>query len=400
MASWGDEPPPEFGPLMPALEMIIAADFSEIKSFTVACNTISKLQANVAAQPAEGKPMKINVLRDATARELLSVPGMEEALTALGWVTPEEGAEGELVFAGDIRTVANVLERIASTSAWARRRSAGVKLEAATSDPHGWSKELHLPAVLKKDPKFKGAVWDVTYRPSAPDGVILFHNSPFSNWLTCGKRVQFMHRGNLFSFSTSENLIMAFKEHLLAGTALEVTFKSQSAISSPADGKALAARATRSVKDYTWWGHHGMHVLVGATACYLKFSQDAGLRQLLLSTQKALLIETAPHDGAWGVAMNSSQFLSTAAAENFTLGSMASDTLSFEVNGKKFDRMHRESNALGKSLMVVREMLEAVAPPDTQVELRDSVLKTCECLELLALPFDWKSASDRLLSSW
>jgi len=271
-----------------------------------------------------------------------------------------------------------------------------VQLVHSTSDPQGWSSELHLPVVLKTDPKFKGAVWDVTYRPCAPDGVILFHNSPFSNWLTCGKGVQCLHRGQSFRFSTSENLIMAFKEHILAGTALDAVLKSQSAINSPADGKAKAARATRATKDYTWWSHHGMHVLVGAIACYLKFSQDLGLKNFLLSTQKALLVETAPNDGAWGVAMNSAKFLSSAHPEHFTLSSTAPDTLSFEVNGKTFYRRHGESNALGKSLMIVRELLQT----EPLLELQETVLHICQHLESLDVPLDWKAALERLSSSW
>lgn len=386
---------PEFGPLMPALEILTAGDFSDIKPFSEACEILCKLQAK--ADP--GANTKINLQTSKTGRKLISVPGMEEVLTLLGWITPEAGGDGELLFAG--RAVPDAVERIGAVSAWAQRRSAGVRLVSVTSDPQGWSHEFHMPAVLEVDPKFKGAVWDVSYRLSAPDGIVVFHNSPFSNWLPCGQQVQCMHKGRRFSFSTSEGLIMAFKEHLLAGTALEVTLKNQSAIKSPADGKAWAAKATRHAKDYSWWSHHGMHVLVGATACYLKFSQDSGLRQLLLSTQKAVLIETAPNDGAWGVATNSSKFLSSPAPESFALGSIAEDTLSFEVNGRKFIRKHGESNALGKSLMIIREMLLLeFEHPRPDVELADAVLLVCQQLECLALPFDWQSARDRLLSSW
>ena len=77
---------------------------------------------------------------------------------------------------------------------------------------------------------------------------------------------------------------MAFKEHLLAGTALEVALATHTGYHSARESKEAAGRATRGAKDYTWWSHHGMHVLVGTAFCWLKFSQDAGLRRLLLST--------------------------------------------------------------------------------------------------------------------
>ena len=95
---------------------------------------------------------------------------------------------------------------------------------------------------------------------------------------------------------------MAFKEHLLAGTALEVALATHTGYHNARESKEAAGRATGEAKDYTWWSHHGMHVLVGTVSCWLKFSQDAGLRRFLLSTQQALLVETAPEDGSWGVA--------------------------------------------------------------------------------------------------
>ena len=135
----------------------------------------------------------------------------------------------------------------------------------------------------------------------------MFHNSPFSNFWPCG--VQCTHRGVPLRFATSEALIMAFKQHLLKPTAgaaphasLADAMSTHAAIQAPSENKEAAARATRRVTDYTWWTDHCVHLLVGATACLLKFSQDAGLRRLLLSTQGVLLVEAAPHDGAWGLA--------------------------------------------------------------------------------------------------
>ena len=176
----------------------------------------------------------------------------------------------------------------------------GTEIVMATSDPEGWSRELHDPCVLQENDKFQGAVWDVKHPACQPDGVVLFHNSPFSNWFVCNQ-IRLRHGGRDFSFPTSEHIIMAFKEHLLAGTALEVALDTRTGYHSARESKEAAGRATRGAKDYTWWSHHGMHVLVGTVSCWLKFSQDAGLRRFLLSTQQALLVETAPEDGSWGV---------------------------------------------------------------------------------------------------
>eukprot|EP00419_Tripos_fusus_P017459 CAMPEP_0172741964 /NCGR_PEP_ID=MMETSP1074-20121228/128384_1 /TAXON_ID=2916 /ORGANISM="Ceratium fusus, Strain PA161109" /LENGTH=405 /DNA_ID=CAMNT_0013572401 /DNA_START=50 /DNA_END=1265 /DNA_ORIENTATION=+ len=399
MTNVADELPPHFGPLAPALEALVAGRFSECESFTSACDILCTLLNTIAADPGNMKYRKINVLKSKIAQKLISTPGMEEALTSLGWLAPEAGDDGELAFTGDVGGFTDAVDSITAVAAWARRRNAGVMLVSVTSDPKGWSSELHDVSVLTTDPKFKGAVWDVTCRSATPDGVLVFHNSPFSNWLPCGQQVRVAHGGQDFSFSTSEHIIMAFKEHLLVGTALDATLKSQSAIKGPADSKAAAGRATRNAKDYSWWAHHGMQVLVGATACYLKFSQDEGLERLLLCTQRSILVETAPNDGAWGVAMNSSQFLSNADPEHFGVGSVAADTLHFEVNGKRFDRKHGEANALGKSLMLVREMLRVCAaesPASEVPELQTTVLKVCRHMDRMDLPFDWLSAAERL----
>ena len=164
-----------------------------------------------------------------------------------------------------------------------------------------------------------------------------------------------------------------------------------------AQAKEAAARATRRAADYSWWAHHGMQLLVGAVACLLKFSQDEGLRRLLLSTQGALLVETAPNDGSWGVAMNSSVALrQSELARHFGLRSVAEETLQFEVRGAVHTRPRREANALGKALMVARSMLLADIDAPAGIELRDAVGLVTQHLRLLALPISWNSAEHHL----
>lgn len=398
-----DEGVPGFEPLRPALELLIAGSFRDSGPFLEACDILCRLLSKVVENPDEAKYQKINVRKSKAGGKLVSLPGMEEALAALGWAPVEGGEDGELVLTVGTTGLDEAIARVNAVTGWVRRRSAGVQIVSAIRDPKGWSSELHDPSVLTKDAKFKGAVWDVTPCSCSPDGVVLFHNSPFSNWHVCGKQVRLAHQGQNFSFATSEHVIMAFKQHLLVETALDATLTSQSAIRSPSDAKNAVGRATRGAKDYTWWSHHGMHVVVGTIACYLKFSQDAGLQHLLCSTQKALMVEAAPHDGAWGVAMNSSAFLRGAYPADFALASMVSDTLRFEKNGKVIIRPHGQANALGKALMLTREMLNAQKsePAEPEVpELRDIAAKVCKFMDHMGMPFDWASAEERLSSCW
>lgn len=398
-----DERPPVFEPLQPALEALSAGRFCDSAPFLEACDILCRLLSKIVDNPGDTKYQTINVRKSKAGAKLTSVPGMEEALAALGWAPTEGSEDGKLVLPDGVTGLGDAVDRISSVTAWLRRRIAHVHIVSGIRDPKGWSHEFHAPTVLTTDAKFKGAVWDVTPRPCSLDGVVVWHNSPFSNWHVCGKQVRLAHRGQNYSFATSEHVVMAFKEHLLAGTDLDATLKSQAAIRSAADAKNAVGRATRGAKDYTWWSHHGMHILVGTAACYLKFSQDAGLQHLLRSTKEALLVEAAPNDGSWGVAMNSTAFLSGADPTDFTLGSMVTDTLRFEVNGRTIIRPRGQANALGKALMLTRDMLSQCEPGTAQAEapeLREVVTRVCEVMEGMALPIDWCSAAERLSSSW
>ena len=142
-----------------------------------------------------------------------------------------------------------------------------------------------------------------------------------------------------------------------------------------------------------------MHVLIGTTSCWLKFSQDADLRRFLLSTRKALLVETAPNDGSWGVAMNSSQFLQGAAPQDFALFSAANEELRFDVGLLTITRHRCEANALGKSLMITRALLEAggkEAAPNAAPALVDVIALVARQMKLMQVPFDYGAAVEHL----
>ena len=133
-------------------------------------------------------------------------------------------------------------------------------------------------------------------------------------------------------------------------------------------GDCLARHAKLSAKEskqaanlpgaYPLWADHTFQVLLGASACLLKFSQDAPLRKALLGTGHCVIIECAPNDGAWGVAKNSKDFLDAAEKpEDYNLQSTEGSEFSFTAGSWSGSRKRRHANALGKALMLTREVL-------------------------------------------
>jgi len=116
----------------------------------------------------------------------------------------------------------------------------------------------------------------------------------------------------------------------------------------------------------------------------------------VLATQGVLIIEAAPNDGAWGIAMNSADALRHVQAPHFDLHSAADEPVRFEVHGTQFTRPRREANALGKALMITRSALLAGVEAPPGIELRDAVGLVTKHMRLLRLPFDWAAAELRL----
>eukprot|EP00927_Polykrikos_kofoidii_P052306 TRINITY_DN46099_c0_g1_i1.p1 TRINITY_DN46099_c0_g1~~TRINITY_DN46099_c0_g1_i1.p1 ORF type:complete len:323 (+),score=56.48 TRINITY_DN46099_c0_g1_i1:44-970(+) len=226
-------------------------------------------------------------------------------------------------------------------------------LSTVISDPSGWSLELHSSSVLEANPKFKGSVWAPV---GGPDGTVLFHNSVFSNWY---KGVFTLRHGSVdICFGNSEAVIMAVKECHASGERLGTCLAKHSQLS-PSDSKESAASSGDA---YPLWGDHAFQTLLGASVCLLKFSQDLALREALLSTDNATLVESAPNDGAWGVAMNSQEFLQAGEnPEDYSLQSTTQSMLHFTAGNWSGTRLRCEANALGKALMLVRSILRRKA---------------------------------------
>uniref|UniRef100_A0A6V4VBC5 NADAR domain-containing protein n=1 Tax=Prymnesium polylepis TaxID=72548 RepID=A0A6V4VBC5_9EUKA len=380
-------------PFSSALAALAESQYEGAEAFLTACSTLRILL--LGATDAKRRSVRRTNPRIAS---VIGVAGIEEAMLSLGF-----REEGERI------TLDDSVDRFAGValldSAAGGVRRHGLAPIQRTSDTKGWSAELHAPCVLDANPKFKGAVLDLRPRDGAPSGVLAFHNSPFSNWWPCGASIEFCHLGVSLRFATSEAILMAFKQHLLAPMAgvaphasLAAALGTHAAIHSPAESKEVAARATRRASDYTWWAHHGVHVLVGAAVCLLKFSQDVGLRRLLLRTQGVLIVEAAPHDGAWGVAMNTSQALRAVdeLPRRFGPRSEAQDPVQFDVGANRIIRPSCEANALGKALMVARDALLAGADAPASMELRDAVALAARQMRLDELPVDWECAERKL----
>jgi len=101
--------------------------------------------------------------------------------------------------------------------------------------------------------------------------------------------------------------------------------------------------------------------------------------------------------------MNASTFLQQGAnPQDFTLGSTCEKKLSFKVGTRTIERAHREANALGKSLMIVREMLQkrnnsSLAPA---VELQETIQAVLKHLKCHVSDLDFSSVEQKLSASF
>ena len=70
-------------------------------------------------------------------------------------------------------------------------------------------------------------------------------------------------------------------------------------ISSPKEVKALG-RKIRNFDEHQWAEHRYKIVKQGN---YLKFSQNADLKEFLLSTNNKIIAEASPYDAIWGIGL-------------------------------------------------------------------------------------------------
>jgi ribA/ribD-fused uncharacterized protein len=131
-------------------------------------------------------------------------------------------------------------------------------------------------------------------------------------------------QGKRLTFGTSEQYMMYAKALLMSDSA---TVQKILEAPGPAEAKALG----REVKNFDQdkWEQNCDAIVEGGD--YLKFSQDAWLKGVLLGTGRREIVETSPNDRFWGIGF---------------------DTENAEANVEDWGE-----NRLGKALMRVRERL-------------------------------------------
>ena len=146
-------------------------------------------------------------------------------------------------------------------------------------------------------------------------------------------------------FACTESVIMAFKHSIDKNTPTLVELLEMYRNKSARDAKLRAKK-----EGYPLWADHWFQVLLGATACLLKFSQNDHLRRALFDTGEAILMEARRGDGSWGIAKSALEFINSEEDPmHYALGSVDPSLISFPVGEQTFKRPRCCANALGKA---------------------------------------------------
>lgn len=116
-------------------------------------------------------------------------------------------------------------------------------------------------------------------------------NSCLSQWYNCTFEV------NGVQYHTAEQYMMASKARLFGD---DDTLQEIMKATNPREYKALG-RKIKGFNSETWDKHKYEIVVDGNKA---KFSQNKGLKVLLLSTKDAILVEASPYDKIWGIGLD------------------------------------------------------------------------------------------------
>jgi len=113
----------------------------------------------------------------------------------------------------------------------------------------------------------------------------------FSQWYDCCFEVEGVQ------YHTAEQFMMASKARLFGD---EEVFQEIMEAGDPSDYKKLG-RKVRGFSPEPWDARKYEIVVEGNKA---KFSQNADIRQFLLSTGDAILVEASPYDKIWGIGLD------------------------------------------------------------------------------------------------
>lgn len=117
-------------------------------------------------------------------------------------------------------------------------------------------------------------------------------SSCFSQWYGIG----FEYKG--IEYATAEHWMMAEKARLFHDSESLILILNSN---TPEEAKALGRRV-ENFDDTVWKAKRESIVMNGN---YLKFTQNASLRNYLLSTEEKVIVEASPYDRIWGVGLKS-----------------------------------------------------------------------------------------------
>ena len=97
-------------------------------------------------------------------------------------------------------------------------------------------------------------------------------------------------------YATTEHYMMAHKAKLFGDTTM---YQAILHAKTPKEAKALGRRVTGFTNEV--WNTHRIDIVTAGNEA--KFSQHEQLKQFLLSTGDAVLVEASPYDKIWGIGM-------------------------------------------------------------------------------------------------
>ncbi|MFV9504877.1 MAG: NADAR family protein [Oscillochloridaceae bacterium umkhey_bin13] len=102
---------------------------------------------------------------------------------------------------------------------------------------------------------------------------------------------------NGITYATTEHYMMAHKATLFGDTQ---SYQAILNAKTPKEAKALGREVTGFREEL--WNAHRIDIMV--TGNEAKFSQHHDMKEFLLSTHEAILVEASPYDRIWGIGMS------------------------------------------------------------------------------------------------
>jgi ribA/ribD-fused uncharacterized protein len=102
---------------------------------------------------------------------------------------------------------------------------------------------------------------------------------------------------NDITYATTEHYMMAHKAKLFGDTRMYHAILNAK---TPKEAKALGRKAIGFIEET--WNTHRIEIMV--TGNEAKFSQHHDMKEFLLSTNNAILVEASPYDRIWGIGMS------------------------------------------------------------------------------------------------